>query len=577
MDFLSKLFDQQQHKIRQLVKDLAHPDSSVRFPAADALAEIGKPALPYLVSALRSDVFHVAFGASQALKRIRLPETTAALIGIVSESDSAGSARERAIEVLGFVGDLHTTQVLLPLLRDPLFEIRRAAATALSQLGWTPSHPQDMALLELCIDGSNLVTPAEINGFNARIQAQGTSAIEPLSNAIKTCRDWRIARAGTGALASIGNIEVLPALYEVVRTYQELHQHDTGDVRKTAALAIARIKARGRVPSATQLAQAPASGLSPQAPLIKVNAPKSLGQGDMIRVWHDQLDRWATNWLEVVDVIDDYIILTDAVTGEEIVRYVSDSIPCWKWIHPAHRSRSPLSSAVHEGHQEVGAVSIAGGANINTIQAGEADALLAAAKNGHESRVKALVDNGAAVNAFTQDGETALMAAANGGNARITKLLLDAGADVSHQDKRGRTALFLASSRGRNEVVRLLVAASSLEAGVKDSQGDTPLEIALDRGHLRVVEILIEAKADINTKDRDGRTPLMIASRKGHLEAVTLFVKNGALLDERDRDGKTALDLAMQNRQTEVEAFLKSSGACEAGVAVPKPWWQFWG
>jgi HEAT repeat protein len=324
------------NNIQQNVKDLAHADSQVKFRARAALAEIGTPALPYLVMALRSDVFDVSYGASEALKKIALPETTAALIGILSESDTTASARERAIEILGFVGDPQTTQVLLPLLSDPLFEIRRAAATALSRLGWKPSSPRDMALLELCIDGSNLVTTAEINGFNGRIQTLSASAIEPLSNAIKTCRDWRIARSATGALACIGGDQVLPALYEVVRTFHKLHQHDTGDVRKTAALAIGRIKTGGRMSSAIQLAQAPASDLPPQAPLIKVEALEALGQGNMIRVWHHELDCWATNWLEVVDVVDDFIILRDAVTGEEEVRYISDSIPSWKWpVEPA--------------------------------------------------------------------------------------------------------------------------------------------------------------------------------------------------------------------------------------------------
>ena len=246
-------------------------------------------------------------------------------------------------------------------------------------------------------------------------------------------------------------------------------------------------------------------------------------------------------------------------------------------IEAAYRSRSPLSSVVNRGHQEVSAQLIAGGAHLNLTQSGAANALFAASQNGQESIVRELTDSGAAVNMFTDDGETALMAASKGGNARITKLLLGAGADVSLQNKHGCTALFLASSRGRNEVVQLLVAASAAEADVKDIQGDTPLAIALERGHLRVAEILVEVKADINAKNRDGETPLMIASRKGRLEAVRFLVKNGALLDNRNPDGETAFELARQSQHAEVEAFLRGSGASGAGVASPKPWWQFWG
>jgi HEAT repeat protein len=284
-----------------------------------------------LINALRSDDYNIAYSAAKDLKNMKLPETTSMLMKIVSKSDTKTSARKWAIEVLGSIGDLQTTEVLLPLLKDPLFEIRRTAAIALSQLDWEPSSPQDMALRELCTSGNDLVFQADIDAFIGRVKILGTSAIEPLLNAINTCKDWRVGRAATEALASIGGDKVLQALYGVVNTYDELHDNDTGNIRRTAALAIAQIETSGRTSPDAQLMQTPDSNFPPKEPLIKVEAIETIRKGQMIRVWHDYLGQWATKWLEVMAVVDDLIILKDSVTGEDVVRHISDTIPCWQW------------------------------------------------------------------------------------------------------------------------------------------------------------------------------------------------------------------------------------------------------
>ena len=136
----------------------------------------------------------------------------------------------------------------------------------------------------------------------------------------------------------MGTEAVLPALYGIVRTFRLNHKHDTGNCRDAAALAIAKIKNRGDL-------HGPRAGWEPrQDQLVSARTAADLAPGDYIRIWHDILNRWATGWLKVIEIIDDLIVLKDVESGEVKVRGVSDSVPCRKCPSGAAETVAPPAS-----------------------------------------------------------------------------------------------------------------------------------------------------------------------------------------------------------------------------------------
>jgi hypothetical protein len=103
-------------------------------------------------------------------------------------------------------------------------------------------------------------------------------------------------------------------------------------VKDAAALAAVRLRLGGKD---TYLAAGwkPSERLgSPGPPLLAVRTKTELQPGQVIRIWHDILNTWATDWLEVLDIVGKLLILRNVRDGGFKVRGVSDSVPCWR--HP---------------------------------------------------------------------------------------------------------------------------------------------------------------------------------------------------------------------------------------------------
>src|SRR5207253_3842684 len=112
---------------------------------------------------------------------------------------------------------------------------------------------------------------------------------------------------------------------------------------------------------------------------------------------------------------------------------------------------------------------LAAGANPNGRDAREITALLCAASEGHTEVAAALLAGGADVNGMMSWSGTALSAAARSAgekadrNVPITRFLLEAGADPNlvKDDWGGRSALSWAAAVGGPELVRTLLAAGA--------------------------------------------------------------------------------------------------------------------
>jgi HEAT repeat protein len=314
--------------IRQLVGFLSSPDWEIKIVARDVLAEVGPPALPQLLEALEDRSFDTSWGASRALAAMKAPDVLPSLLPLLSHSNAL--VREDAASILGSIGDPAAIPHLVPALRDDSYEVRREAATALRKLGWEPATTAERAVCAVARRGEELVLREDLGRFYAEVVPFDSDAIEPLANALRTSRDWRITKAAVEALFRIGDSSVIPTLLDVVDHYHL--EYDTGNVRDAAALAAARLRLGGKSTFLAAGWKPLEQHFSPGPPLLAVKKKAELQPGQVIRIWHDILNTWATDWLEVLDLISELVVLRNIRDGGFKVRGVSDTVPCWR--HP---------------------------------------------------------------------------------------------------------------------------------------------------------------------------------------------------------------------------------------------------
>jgi ankyrin repeat protein len=166
---------------------------------------------------------------------------------------------------------------------------------------------------------------------------------------------------------------------------------------------------------------------------------------------------------------------------------------------------TPLSTAVHSGHQAVALVLVSEllllpGFDINHPRLAATQPLLCAAAAAGMLRVaEAALNHGAFVNACGPDG-TALMLAARAGHLEVVNLLCERGA-----------------------AVRMRHGASKLQV---DS-----LFRAVAGGHVQVAKALIKHCADVNdAADAQQQPLLVVAAMRGNCETLTLLLNAGAKL-----------------------------------------------
>lgn len=152
-----------------------------------------------------------------------------------------------------------------------------------------------------------------------------------------------------------------------------------------------------------------------------------------------------------------------------------------------HDARSGHLDQVRKGLDE--------GVPVDSVDAVDQTALIAAAGKDHFEIVQLLLDRGAKPDVTDPAGWTALIHATYfGARPELLSLLVQKGANVNHQNDRGATALYLAAAAGREETVRRLLALGA-NASLATRSGYTPLRVAQINGLTRIVELLDPARA----------------------------------------------------------------------------------
>lgn len=145
------------------------------------------------------------------------------------------------------------------------------------------------------------------------------------------------------------------------------------------------------------------------------------------------------------------------------------------------------------------------------------------ARSGHLEQVVAALDHGVPVDSVDAVDQTALLAAASKNHLAIAKLLLDRGANPEYRDPAGWTPLIHATYFGSSlELISLLVEKGA-NVNTQNDRGVTALYLAAAGGHEAYVQHLLKLGADPKLATKSGYTPLRVAQANGLTKIVALL------------------------------------------------------
>ncbi|RWA07972.1 hypothetical protein EKO27_g7139 [Xylaria grammica] len=274
-------------------------------------------------------------------------------------------------------------------------------------------------------------------------------------------------------------------------------------------------------------------------------------------------------------------------------------------------SRTPLSWAVREGHEDVAKLLLESGVDassrdylgrtplcyasrggfkaiVEKLLEKEVDAdakdnlgrspLSWAAENGHGGGhidvVDVLLRAGVSPDLVDKRGESPLACAVSRRNEGLVRLLLKGGANPNFRYGDGRTGLSHAAGEGNNSIVGLLLGADKIDPNLKNPDGQGPLSCAAEAGHSSVVALLLDHPGVApNAEDADGWTPLMAAADEGHEATVAvLLAKDGVDVNRKNIWNQTPLSRAARNGHANVVKMLLGKEEIEVDSADTSGW-----
>jgi hypothetical protein len=179
-----------------LITILGYPDQDIQRRSSDRLAEIGEPAVPFLIKSLKHRSVSVRLGAVEALGAIRSRQAVNPLVESL-RNDKSNEVRWAASYSLALIGDVSTISPIVAALKDPDKYVRSGAADALDMFGWEP--------------------PEILLGAYYYIATQEWDKIPPLGEPANVALLWalkdRDARVRAAAVDALGEIHT-PAVWD---------------------------------------------------------------------------------------------------------------------------------------------------------------------------------------------------------------------------------------------------------------------------------------------------------------------------------------------------------------------------
>ncbi|XP_077071922.1 protein TANC1 isoform X2 [Siphateles boraxobius] len=230
----------------------------------------------------------------------------------------------------------------------------------------------------------------------------------------------------------------------------------------------------------------------------------------------------------------------------------------------------------HLGHQEMGALLLEFGANVDVVSENGMSSLCYSAAAGHLGLVSLLCKRGAKVDHVDKSGQCALVHAALRGHSEVIECLLELSwssegqHDLSLKNKALQQGLIAACSMGHIHVLEGLLMLNNELAVQIDTHdtlwGETGLTAAAGRGKVEVCEFLLERGAQVQQVNRRGACALFCAVRQGHWQIADLLLQHGADVNVSDKQGRTLLMVAACEGHLSTAEFLLSKGASLASV-----------
>ena len=126
-----------------LISTLADPDENIRVMGSVALQNLGEPAVPYLIDALRAESTEIRLNAAYALGEIGTPLDTILPALISTLTDPEWNVRRLVVRALVTIGT-PALDALIQALNSDDADLRRMAERALSDIG-TPAARRAIA------------------------------------------------------------------------------------------------------------------------------------------------------------------------------------------------------------------------------------------------------------------------------------------------------------------------------------------------------------------------------------------------------------------------------------------------
>jgi HEAT repeat protein len=221
--------------IEPLIPLLQDKVKAVREEVAIALADIGDPALPSLLHALKHPEWLARLHAVEALGKSRSSDAVEPLLWVLF-NDNDQAVREDVVRALGELADTRAVQFLVTAMKEP--GLRPLAVEALGKIGDRRAVPVLIGVLEG--DRPHVTRTAAGCGDNwdqemdtqaAAVRALGTLGDEAAIPSLLKALDQTVTRAdAAAALATFGSKVVAPLLTIMTQTSDDnvrFHVKDT--------------------------------------------------------------------------------------------------------------------------------------------------------------------------------------------------------------------------------------------------------------------------------------------------------------------------------------------------------------
>lgn len=215
------------------------------------------------------------------------------------------------------------------------------------------------------------------------------------------------------------------------------------------------------------------------------------------------------------------------------------------------------------------------------IQNRNPTALIIACRNGNEEIAALLLAKGADIN--KQDnwtGETPLLAALHGtkqNRFHLAMFLIEHGADItatmSARSVFSETLVVMDTDTTQTIQEGFLLFQYLVQNGVSmtvDNENTNALTYAACYKNLQVVKYLLDGKYfGINSVGRNGNTALMEASRKNNIDIVAFLLQNGADMTIANKESQTAYDIAIEGGHVDVISLLEQESINQDNYSLP--------